>query len=112
MAILKKNKRKFIIEDEVFFWFVNEADGYSGSPELMIIREDKKVIVTYSLFQRKDRTMTRLNFSNTNNYPKLHGSFKSPIWENKNGIITPQTIGDIILWCKRDKNIFQEVNCL
>ena len=111
MTVAKKGKRKIVVNEREFFWYVAE-DLYEipGGYTLFIVSEDKHFLVRYPLNQPENRSnyliVERKEFGG-------NGRFGGP-WQrvvcpsfDKTDSVTPAIIREIILWSLSEKkNIF------
>ncbi|MEV6276520.1 hypothetical protein [Nocardia sp. NPDC051832] len=103
MAISKKGKRRIVVGDREFLWWVKEDwENYSapGAPTLTIISANRRVVVRYVLAQSEEnrhvvvlgpefRGITR---------PGPHRRFRCPAF-GLPGEVRPAHIAELISWC-------------
>ncbi|MBD2089441.1 hypothetical protein H6F67_06195 [Microcoleus sp. FACHB-1515] len=104
MAISKKYRRKIVVNDRCFFWFVTENWSYIEAGwrfVLSIISEDKHFNVSYGLGQLE---AYRYLVSMGSEFPLKNGGTRKgyqrvrcPQWE-KDGAVTPAIVRQIIEW--------------
>lgn len=106
MGVAKKYRRKIEIQGRGFLWYVKEnLDwlAHSGcSVALSIISEDKQLIVSYGIGQAEThrhlvslgQKFFKLAPSSSFGYRRV----RCPQWE-KDGVITPKIVRQIIEWC-------------
>ncbi len=111
MGIAKKRKRKIIVNDSEFYWYV--AEDYESLDlgtihALTIASDDKKFIVKYPV-QQKNGTHRFLivlgkKFGGTGKWGDSWQRVKCPIWEVSE-CISPKIVREIILWSLSKKEI-------
>ncbi len=90
MSISRKNKREFIYQDRIYYWFVAEDGDYCGEPILTMVSQDRRIILHFvlgqnepSIFVEKSETLQ-------------HGHYSLPFREE--GAITPGFIKNLLSW--------------
>jgi len=115
MGVLKKKKRKIIVNDIEYYWsivegfyFYNFDDNNFGAYKLLTITsEDKKFIVKYQ-FCNSTKGYNFIQvvgkiFGGDGEWGDTRHGVVCPEWENKQCIITPSIVEKIIKWCLKDK---------
>jgi len=106
MGVAKKGRRKIVRNGRVFYWSVRWDDVYMDfSPNLSIVSEDKKFIVSYPLWRNQMNVPPEhifiinigKEFKGLDNLGHIWERFVVPDWENE--IVTPSLIGKVIDWC-------------
>ena len=112
MSVAKKKKRKIVIGDRNYYWYI--AEDYDDFPSdvmnntlhaLNIVSEDKKFIVRYYLGFKTDEkrhlTIIGVEFNGLASNGKWR-RVKCPDWVAKNQV-TPKDVRRIIEWCNEEK---------
>jgi len=113
MGVSPKNKRKIIVNNRTYYWYVKEdPDDFPydlvnhNLNALNIVSEDKRFIVRYYLgFKSKDKrylVVIGKDFAGKD-HPGTWQRVKCPEW-CKGGIVTPKDAESIIKWCMQKKN--------
>ena len=108
MSVAKKEKRKIVRDNRTFYWLVKKnGEVHPDLPELYIISDDKKFIVSYLLCQKgltdsneiKNSYITVVGkeFKGLDNLGHRYERFIAPKWYGD--IITPSIVSEIIDWC-------------
>jgi hypothetical protein len=106
MGVAKKHRRKIVIKERNFFWYVKEDVDWECLFALFIISENKHFNISYGINQDEaHRYLTSLG----KEFPKLSSTkigkprigyqrVRCPKWE-KNSAITPEIVRQIVEWC-------------
>ena len=101
MGVNKKYKRKIIIEERAYYWYVKEDDELYGYPFLNIISIDRKFVVSYLL----DSCLIIIKGKDFNGIEHTGHQWKwieVPFDRQKN--ITPAFVEKVVKWCLSPKN--------
>lgn len=113
MAITTKKRRKLVINNRRFIWYIKD-DSDSAGFVLHVISEDKNFIVAYHLHQPES---TRYLIILGQEFPGLSDAggnwirVRCPQWE-MNHIITPASVRRLIEWCLFNEQELIRVNWL
>lgn len=113
MAVTTKNRRKLLINNRRFIWYIRD-DPDSADFVLHVISEDKNFIVVYHLHQPES---TRYLIIIGKEFPGLANAggnwirVRCPQWET-NHSITPASVHRLIEWCFLDEKELIRVNWL
>ncbi|MCI5056183.1 MAG: hypothetical protein MRY83_08745 [Flavobacteriales bacterium] len=103
MGARSKGRRKFNYNGRQFYWYFKLTDDWMYSypnPQLHVISDDKKFIVSYQPLQTKENRFLIIKGPEFGGLEYLHGPWRRtsiPVWEDE--IITPQFIRDLLDWC-------------
>ena len=99
MGIAKRNKRKLLRNDRVFFWFVREESDYGGALVVTILSEDKRFGVQFELAQsEQSRHLTVMNEEfGFGRWEGRYRRYRCPDWCS-DGLVTPKSVREIIEW--------------
>ena len=110
MGIGKKNKRKIVVDDSEYFWYVAEdyeVIDLGTDKTLTVASEDKKFIVHYPINQnhKGENHIIVLGkvFGGNGSWGSTWQRVACPKWENEN-IITPSSVEKLIRWSLSEKN--------
>lgn len=116
MAVSKKGKRKLVLEDKEYYWYMKFTDDWMcayNDPQLHIVSEDKKLVISYQPGQKNDHPFLILKAENV---PGLVASTRSwrrlkvPAW--KDDEITPGFVRRLLEWCYDENKSIVLVNYL
>jgi hypothetical protein len=113
MGVLKKGRRKIMIDGREFYWYVNfEEEGRMG---LVIISEDKKFNICYmpceSVYENVRKfcpptpyiIVKKGEFKSVKNIGGYWRRFLTPKWQDKS--ITPAFVEKIVRWCFEEEKV-------
>ncbi len=95
MAINTKGKRKIVIRDQTYYWWVKDIYDYWVGLRLFIIPEHGNWSISYDLQQSNEDRTVRLHMKNGQNGINL----KCEQLEEQDYKITPKDVQYIIEWC-------------
>ncbi|OPX44388.1 hypothetical protein CLHUN_16870 [Ruminiclostridium hungatei] len=107
MSVNKKGKRKLVLNERTFYWYVKEDMEDLGNINLYIISDNKKFFVRYRVGQSK-QVKSPVIFIQGTEFEGLKDVDKglkravTPHWEDE--IITPGLVKTIIEWCYAPKH--------
>lgn len=102
MGILKKNRRRIVVGERLFLWWVGEIqpEDWIGSA-LTVASDDKRFLVRYYLGQKIDRRFLVVLGVEFPGLPDAGGSWirvLCPQWESGPGV-RPGNVRRLIDWC-------------
>lgn len=110
MAISKKGKRKLIVKDREFYWYMKLTDDWMYSysiPQLHVLSADKKFLISYQPGQQNENPFLIIKGRGFKGVKDSGGSWirvKTPKWNDEQ--ITPGFVAELIAWCyNEDKEI-------
>ena len=110
MGIAKKGKRKIVINDREFYWYVSEDEDslrLGVLNTLTIVSEDKKFLVKYPICQKGEYNLLIVlgeEFVDNGSWGKTWQRVECPKWENSESI-TPGIVRTIVEWSLSKKVI-------
>jgi len=102
MTISTKGKRKIIVNQRLYLWWVfNEIDQteFDGL-QVKVVAEDQSIYLKYGLQQKPNNQYLVVSFNH--NLGKVH--ILCPSFENDTGIITPSGVSELINWASTYPN--------
>lgn len=113
MGVSRKNKRKIIINNRVFYWCVKNDNEDDDRLYLVIISDDKKFLISYMLGQKDSWhafspknpyiIVKGIEFKGLNNLGHTWERFLVPEWNDE--IITPSLVAEIIAWSLKPEKV-------
>ncbi|AFY44808.1 hypothetical protein [Nostoc sp. PCC 7107] len=113
MAVSTKNRRKIVINNRKFIWYVKD-DPDSSDFVLHVISENKNFIVNYHLQQPKSTCYLIILGKEFPGLPDAGNKWirvLCPQWEI-DSIITPSSVRQLIEWCLFSERELIRVNWL
>lgn len=116
MAVSKKGKRKLVYKGRDYYWYMKFTDDWTAAypgPQLHIISDDKKFIVSYQPQQQNGHPFMIIkkdNIVGLNDKSKGWRRVKVPHWQDDE--ITPGFVSNLLDWCYDEKKKMQQVNYL
>ena len=109
MAVAKKNKRKILVDEGTYYWYVRDDDldhmEVGTTKSLTIVSEDKRFLVTYPLDQHGEHNFIVVvgqRFGGTGDFGGTWQRVVCPRWDF-GGAVTPALVRQIVLWALTDK---------
>ncbi|MBZ0317602.1 MAG: hypothetical protein K8L91_14365 [Anaerolineae bacterium] len=117
MVAETKRRRKFIADEHVYVWHIQES-GDPGGPlywsyQVRVITEDRSGNIIYPLLSKGESPFVVLygkRFEHLLDGTRQSVLFRCPRFERENGAITPQSVKDLIQWCLSDSEPRIRVN--
>lgn len=103
MGVSKKGKRKLVYHGKDYYWYMKLTDDWDyayNKPQLHIISDDKKLLISYQPSQRNDNPFLIVKGENIAGLNEPTGSWrrvKVPRW--KDDEITPGFVSELLDWC-------------
>ncbi len=120
MAVSKKNRRKIVVTERTYYWYIKEdwddcpSDvDYKNMNALNILSEDKKFIVRYHLGFQSDEKRHITIIGNEFNGVEDSGCWRRVCckdWLAGGLAVTPKMVRAIIEWSLDDKSEVSEVD--
>lgn len=98
MAINSKGKRKLILNNQKYYWYVLEDWGRTefDGVQIRIIPSNQSFTISFGINQVEENRFLSIHLQKDGSHLRLY----CPKFENENDIITNHGIKNIILWCK------------
>jgi len=103
MAISKKGKRKLIVKDREYYWYMKLTDDWMYSyntPQLHVLSADKKFLISYQPGQQNEIPFLIIKGREFKGLKELGGSWvrvKTPKWNDEQ--VPPRFVAELIEWC-------------
>lgn len=113
MGVSKINKRKLIIGNRTFYWYVKPDYDDQGLHKLFILSDDKRFMVSYQIGQSCLVSTSFIvimgkEFGGWNGEISGYRKVATPDWEDH--IATPHFVKGLIEWCLDDKKTIKSIN--
>src|SRR5262245_44999593 len=99
MAVLKKGRRRVIVDNRIFLWWIQE-DRDCLQHVLHVLSEDKQFLVQYYLGYREESShliVIGKDFGGLLDKGNPRHRFRCPKWD-ASGAITPGSVRSLIQW--------------
>ena len=113
MGVSRKNKRKIVINDRIFYWCVKNDNEDDNRLYLVIISDDKKFLISYMLGQKDSQRIFSpknpyiivkgVEFKGLENLGHIWERFLVPEWNDE--IVTPSLVAKIIVWSLKPEKV-------
>ena len=103
MAISKKKKRKIVVNNREFYWYMKLTEDWMyayNTPQLYVISEDKNFLISYQPGQQNENPFLIIKGKEFRGIKEANSSWirvKTPAWNETQ--ITPGFVARIINWC-------------
>ena len=101
MAVAKKNRRKIIVSDKRYVWYV-ALDDDSPYHILNIVSEDKALIISCPLKTETSYIISKGNVFQNKKTDGVWNRFLLPFIVPE--IVTPEFVSEVILWATQSEN--------
>ncbi|MCA5005249.1 hypothetical protein [Sphingobacterium bovistauri] len=98
MAINSKGKRKLLLDNQKYYWYVLDEWGRTefDGVQIRIIPSNQSFQISYGINQIENRRFLSIHLQKDG----AHLRFYCPKFENENNIMTNHGIKNILLWCR------------